>query len=1019
MKKIAVPIALAFLILTATVISVVSIPVYEAHSQALETETFVIPVQKDSFLTQGSQKNNEGANVILNIKSSDKHRPVIAFDTDTINSAVDGRPLQSAVLRLYITENGNNWGSDGNTIGVHRLLADWHEGNGWNVGNNIAGTGSGVTWGCAIDTDISNNLNDCSTQWDGGSFQSTATSNVLITNNLMNQWVEFNVTSDVLGFLNGTSANYGWIMKKTSESMNGDVKFPSRESGANSPVLEITVIRPEFVLANKYLALIEDLDQTAGTFGETAITTQTIESINATLREVEDTVVQLQHLGFDGYIRTDNIDGQIIGTVKFNNSDSSQALIETQIPRGTLGIFMAMSFTEGLNAYGAGLNSTQIASLLNGSSVIIEVMTAAEHEPLASDLVLGSIGSYHPSEGNTVYLVVGQEPHTADSYFGKLARDAVVERVGMGINNPGIIGPIAEAIDAALNFLLWDLYPYVEVEGLKFNDLDANGARDDPQDEPGLGNFTFRISTTVGLPSPIILQLFRQDAGGPAVKVSNSMGHFEFSVRVSKFIERIVIVEEEMPGWEVTTPAFGLAERSFTNPGIICNPLCGPGTFEAAPVQFGNFKLGEISGIKFLDDGDGIKETGEPGIANWTIVLKNATNGATLETKVTDTNGFYSFTGLVAGIYRIEEEQQEGYTQRLPTAGYYEITVQSGTNSTGNNFGNQAIEPIDVIWYGADSGAVNRLRSFGFDVETRSRPVSNLDATVVVIATGATGTTSSSHFTSSEVSALQSFVSGGGRLIFAIDTDYFHCNPDSNCAAEVSKNFGFGFDGDVQTGSVTPASGQSNHPIWRTPNTLTSFTNWCCDAYVKTITDSNVLVLGRVSGSSPEQGEPTISVSNVPAIVVNQNPAFNGGKVMGIGYNMFVGISDFRMFDNIMTFLLGQTVGGAPGGPYHYVEVNQTSANVTRPDSVTIEVEVEWYNPYWSAQPVEITLGNMTGTNITYSIQSIYNTTEYQVFEITFNLTEDVQPGVYAIPIVVRDLEDGYIEQADFVLYVE
>jgi len=34
-------------------------------------------------------------------------------------------------------------------------------------------------------------------------------------------------------------------------------------------------------------------------------------------------------------------------------------------------------------------------------------------------------------------------------------------------------------------------------------------------------------------------------------------------------------------------------------------------------------------------------------------------------------------------------------------------------------------------------------------------------------------------------------------------------------------------------------------------------------------------------------------------------PAFNGGKVVGDGYDMFVGLGEFRMFDNIIRFILG------------------------------------------------------------------------------------------------------------------
>ena len=55
---------------------------------------------------------------------------------------------------------------------------------------------------------------------------------------MIGQWVEFDVTQDVQAFLNGTSTNYGWIIKKTVDSESGQVEFASREeTGSNAPEL--------------------------------------------------------------------------------------------------------------------------------------------------------------------------------------------------------------------------------------------------------------------------------------------------------------------------------------------------------------------------------------------------------------------------------------------------------------------------------------------------------------------------------------------------------------------------------------------------------------------------------------------------------------------------------------------------------------------------------------------------------------------------------------------------------------
>jgi len=59
----------------------------------------------------------------------------------------------------------------------------------------------------------------------------------LITNELINEFIEFNVTSDVQAFLDGTATNFGWIIKKDNEAQNGKIEFASKENVNNIPQL--------------------------------------------------------------------------------------------------------------------------------------------------------------------------------------------------------------------------------------------------------------------------------------------------------------------------------------------------------------------------------------------------------------------------------------------------------------------------------------------------------------------------------------------------------------------------------------------------------------------------------------------------------------------------------------------------------------------------------------------------------------------------------------------------------------
>ena len=196
-------------------------------------ETVTLSVQKDSHIRSGSNANrNEGINQILAVEQT--KRALIAFSQTEIGNAIGGLDLHSATLRLYV-EDSSGWGTSGSTIDIRKVTNSWVEGNGWNDGNNIRGTGSGVTWNCAIDTNINNNQVNCSTQWGGGSYGSI-TDSVLITSSMDNQFIEFDVTVDIQAFLDGTQNN-GWIIRKTSEAQSGAIVITSDEGSPNDPKL--------------------------------------------------------------------------------------------------------------------------------------------------------------------------------------------------------------------------------------------------------------------------------------------------------------------------------------------------------------------------------------------------------------------------------------------------------------------------------------------------------------------------------------------------------------------------------------------------------------------------------------------------------------------------------------------------------------------------------------------------------------------------------------------------------------
>ncbi|MEW6208613.1 MAG: HYR domain-containing protein [Acidobacteriota bacterium] len=176
----------------------------------------------DSFITNGDENINEGANEELRIQSSGYGRALVRFDL----SAISTSGLQSATLILNIAGNSEDWGSSGGLIDAHRLLADWTEGNG--NGSGFRGTGEGVTWKCAKDADISNQKDDCRAVWRGGAFAEATAASVMHANGQTKE-VSWNVTADVTA-----GANNGWLIKKSAERQAGHVRYYSREGAASA-----------------------------------------------------------------------------------------------------------------------------------------------------------------------------------------------------------------------------------------------------------------------------------------------------------------------------------------------------------------------------------------------------------------------------------------------------------------------------------------------------------------------------------------------------------------------------------------------------------------------------------------------------------------------------------------------------------------------------------------------------------------------------------------------------------------
>ena len=118
----------------------------------------------------------------------------------------------------------------------HRLVESFTEGNGFVHGQprglRDRGSGPGVTWHCATDTNIANRKRNCDTRWHGGSDAiEPVTDSTLMTNRQTGE-VSWDVTIDVQAALAEQVSTIQWLIRKTQEHRMGQAVFYSKEGAA-------------------------------------------------------------------------------------------------------------------------------------------------------------------------------------------------------------------------------------------------------------------------------------------------------------------------------------------------------------------------------------------------------------------------------------------------------------------------------------------------------------------------------------------------------------------------------------------------------------------------------------------------------------------------------------------------------------------------------------------------------------------------------------------------------------------
>ena len=206
------------------------------------------------------------------------------------------------------------------------------------------------------------------------------------------------------------------------------------------------------------------------------------------------------------------------------------------------------------------------------------------------------------------------------------------------------------------------------ISGAVWNDLDGDGVKE--AGEPGLAGRRVFLDT---------------DKDGvwdtnEASTLTDAAGNYSFKTLAAGSYR----VRDVLPaGWRRTSPASSYYDLTLGSGG------------SSTGRNFGGTQKVLISGNVFNDaNGNGVKNTGELGLANWRVFVDSNLDGIWQNTEasvLSDSSGNWKFTNLAAGTYRVRVVQQAGWTRTTPSVGYHAVTLVSGGISTGRLFGERRI----------------------------------------------------------------------------------------------------------------------------------------------------------------------------------------------------------------------------------------------------------------------------------------------------------------------------------------
>lgn len=206
--------------------------------------------------------------------------------------------------------------------------------------------------------------------------------------------------------------------------------------------------------------------------------------------------------------------------------------------------------------------------------------------------------------------------------------------------------------------------PPTSLSGMVYVDANRDGQHD-PGETSGVANVTITLSGTDDLGAPVSLATTTDGAGAY---------HFD-NLRPGTY----KIVETQPALWDNGGTNVGTVNGTPRGTGSVSDTISAI-VLAAGETGIG-YDFGELGqglgGFVYVDlNGNGVRDSGEPGITGVTVTVTNtATSVAT--TVVTDATGAYLVSNLAAGTYRISETQPPHYQDGAEQVGSLGGTVTS------------------------------------------------------------------------------------------------------------------------------------------------------------------------------------------------------------------------------------------------------------------------------------------------------------------------------------------------------